>query len=306
LYNSKDLEELSDLHLKRFPSPKQISEVYTALANFLQIGINTGEGFSYPFHFETFIKNFKLDSYTALYSLKTLEQDGWLDFNEKNFSPSTIVFTTNKDQLYQFQESHPEYEPLLTLLLRTYEGIFSFPAFISESLISNLLREPQEKLIESLKKLTAFHILDYQPQNDAAFIFFKKNRVGAENLTIDLVLYKKRKDAFIDRIKKMLDYVGTKECRSSFINHYFGDDAQKRCGICDNCLRTKLPALSLEEFEKITNSIQAALSGQPLTSLILFEKLNGINKEKARSVLNFLQAEQKVFVNDKGEISMAH
>jgi hypothetical protein len=33
-------------------------------------------------------------------------------------------------------------------------------------------------------------------------------------------------------------------------------------------------------------------------------KLNGINKEKARSVLNFLQAEQKISINEKGEISL--
>ena len=110
--------------------------MYGAVFNYIQVAINTGEGNSYPFYFEAFIKNFKLDSHTALYSLKTLEQDGWLDFNEKNFSPSTIVFTTNKEQLYQFQESHPEYEPLLTTLLRTYEGIFGFPAFISENLLA--------------------------------------------------------------------------------------------------------------------------------------------------------------------------
>ena len=67
---------------------------------------------------------------------------------------------------------------------------------------------------------------------------------------------------------------------------------------------SKLPALSVEEFEKIKSSIQNALSGQTLTSFVLFEKLNGINKEKARSVLNFLQAEQKVFIIDKGEISI--
>jgi ATP-dependent DNA helicase RecQ len=103
LYSGNDLEDLKNLHTKRFPSFDQIKEVYGAVCNYLQVAINTGEDNSYPFYFEAFIKNFKLDSHTALYSLKTLEQDGWLDFNEKNFSPSTIVFTTNKEQLYQFQ-----------------------------------------------------------------------------------------------------------------------------------------------------------------------------------------------------------
>ena len=188
LYDNRDVEELSNAHIKRFPSFTQIKDVYTALANFLQVGIHTGEGISYPFHFETFIKNFKLDSYTALYSLKTLEQDGWFDFNEKNFTPSTLVFTTNKEQLYQFQDSHPEYEPLLTTLLRTYEGIFDFPAFISENLLSRLMEQEEEKIKEILKKIAAFRIIEYIPQNDASFILFKKNRVGTEALTINLKL----------------------------------------------------------------------------------------------------------------------
>jgi len=278
--------------------------VYNALGNYLQIAINTGEGISYPFYFEAFIKNFKLDSHTALYSLKTLEQDGWLDFNERNFNPSTLVFTTNKELLYQFQDSHPEYEPLLTCLLRTYEGIFDFPAFISENLLSRLVPMEEEKVKNNLKRLTAFRIIEYTPQNDAPYIILKKNRVAAEALTINMELYEKRKQSFIKRVKTMIEYVHTKQCRSIFINHYFGDSAIKTCGICDNCLRIKATNLTTEEFEKIKNSIHAALSIKSLTSIKLFEKLNDINKEKAWRVLNFLQAEQNIYVNEKGEISL--
>jgi hypothetical protein len=36
----------------------------------------------------------------------------------------------------------------------------------------------------------------------------------------------------------------------------------------------------------------------------LLQKLKGTNKEKARSVLNFLQAEQKLSMNEKGELSL--
>ena len=304
LHDERDLQELSNLHVKRFPSFTQIRQVYTALANYLQIAINTGEGVSYPFHFETFSKNFGIDSYTALYSLKTLEQDGWLDFNERNFSPSTLVFTTNKELLYQFEDSHPEYEPLLTCLLRTYEGVFDFPAFISENLLSQLVPMEEEKVKQDLSRLTAFRVIEYIPQNDAPYILLKKNRVATEALTINLDLYKKRKEAFIERVKKMIAYVYTKDCRSIFINHYFGDGATKTCGICDNCLRVKATHLTTEEFEKIKTKIHGALSAKGLASVTLLEKLSGINKEKAWSVLNFLQAEQKIIVNEKGEISL--
>jgi ATP-dependent DNA helicase RecQ len=304
LHNNRDLDDLKNAHVKRFPSFVQIKEVYNSLANYLQVPVTSGDGISYPFHFETFIKNFKLDSNTALYALKTLEQEGWIEFNEKNFTPSTIVFTTNKQELYQFEESHAEYEPLLTALLRTYEGIFDFPAFISEPLLSRLLKENENQIKEQLKKLTAYRIIDYIQQNDLPFIVYKKNRVSIDALTINLQLYKKRQQSFIERVKKMIDYTDTGNCRSIYINQYFGDHSIKTCGICDNCLKTKTTGLTHDEFEKITRNIQSELSANKLTASDLLQKLKGTNKEKARSVLNFLQAEQKLSMNDKGELSL--
>ena len=109
---------------------------------------------------------------------------------------------------------------------------------------------------------------------------------------------------FISRVKKMTDYVTTKNCRSNFINLYFGDDTIKNCGVCDNCLRAKSTQITTEEFEKIREGIQAALSAKNLAPTLLLEKLSGVNKEKARSVLNFLQAEQKITITEKGEISL--
>ena len=102
----------------------------------------------------------------------------------------------------------------------------------------------------------------------------------------------------------MIAYIHAKECRSIFINHYFGDSDTKTCGICDNCLRVKATHLTTEEFEKIRTKIQNILSAKSLSSFTLLEKLSGISKEKAWSVLNFLQAEQKIIVNEKGEISL--
>ena len=102
----------------------------------------------------------------------------------------------------------------------------------------------------------------------------------------------------------MIDYTDTGNCRSIYINQYFGDHSIKACGICDNCLKTKATGLTHDEFEKITRNIESELSANKLTASDLLQKLKSTNKEKARSVLNFLQAEQKLSMNDKGELSL--
>jgi ATP-dependent DNA helicase RecQ len=304
LYDTRDIEELALLHLVRYPTLEQIRSIYHALGNYLQIAVNTGQDKSFTFHFDTFIRNFKLNSNTALYSLKALESDGWLDFNEKNFAPATLVFTTSKKGLYEFQKSHPEHEELLTSLLRTYEGIFDFPGFISELLIAKLLKKDEAELKKQLKTITSFGIIQYIPQNTEPQIIFRKNRVAAEDLSFNLMLYYKRRDIFIERANQMIAYTQTAACRSKTISIYFGEEAAKDCGVCDNCLKKKKSNLSPVELGSIAALILEHLSAHSLTTEELFHKLNGIQKEKAWRVIDFLQAEKKITINEKGLLQL--
>ena len=302
LYDLKDIEEISGLHAIRYPSLEQIKTVYHGLVNFLQIPIHTGQDKSYIFRFDEFIRNFKLNSNEALFSLKALEQDGWMEFNDKNFSPSTLVFTANKNSLHEFQKSYPQHENLLTTLLRTYEGIFDFPAFVSENLIARLLKKDEIDIKLQLNTIASFGIIHYVPQNNQPHIVFKKNRVAVEDLSFDLAQYHKRRDVFIRRVKQMTGYIQSKECRSKIIGGYFGDEELKDCGVCDNCLNKKPINLSPEEFQKISAIVLEKLATQQHTIESLLHELKAIKKEKAWKVIQFLQAEKRIETDNSGKI----
>lgn len=304
LYSNKDVDELQVQHIKRFPSFEEIKTVYNALVNFLQIPIYTGEDTTFTFHFEAFVRQFKLDSSLALYALKALESDGWILFNEKSFAPSTLVFTTSKRGLQDFFQQQPQYENLLTTLLRTYGGIFDFPVFISENTIARLVRSNTTTVHEVLKKIAAYGIIDYTPQTDEPQIIFCKHRVAANDLTINLQQYNKRRDAYAARVQQMVRYIESVVCRSTVINNYFGDNDTKPCGICDNCLRTKSTALSSEEFEAIYTSIRKQLALQSVTATELLQHLNGVQKEKAWKVIHYLQSEKKLQADKHGLLKM--
>jgi ATP-dependent DNA helicase RecQ len=302
LANDKDVAELQHLHLSRFPTFEQIREVYGALVNFLQLPVRSGEDRSFDFRFDTFVRNFKLDSTQALYSLKALESDGWLTFSEKAFMPATVSFTTNKRALYDFYHHYPQYEELLTTLLRTYEGIFDYPVLINEGFIGRLLRKKEEEIKKLLTEVRGLRVIDYTPQNEHPQVAFHKNRPAVEDLRINLEAYNKRKEAFIARVNTMVAYVQTERCRSQFINEYFGDAKTPPCRICDNCRRTKAAEINQEEFNAIAASITTRLRQAPLRPHELLEQLPGVPKEKARRVLDFLQAEQKISVNGQGQM----
>ncbi len=299
LYDERDRGQLEELHTIRYPSLEKIKQVYGALISFLQIPVYTGEGISYNFHFEEFIRNFKLKGTEALYALKALESDEWIYFNERNFSPSTVVFTTSKQQLNDFQKMNPQSASLLTTMLRNYDGIFDYPSYISETLLAQQLKKDEKEIISLLKQAAAYRIIDYRPQNDEPQIVFRKHRVAVEDLTINLSLYAKRKEAFMARIEKMIAYANTKTCRSRFINEYFAESTDT-CGICDNCLREKTLQIKTEEFKKINTFIIEHLTRESLTAQQLLHLLKGIKKEKAWRVVQFLQAEKKIGVDAKG------
>jgi len=305
LYDERDLQELKGMASLRFPSQEDIRGVYQSVANYLQIPTGSGEGQYYDFDISDFLKKFNLNSHTTLYSLKALEQENWLTFNEQVFLPSSVMFTVSKGSLYEFEKSNPQLETCMKTLLRAYEGIFDQPVNISERVIAGLMKEDAEKVKKQLAELNRFGIIEYKPQKDTPQLYLLRNRIKAEDITINMQAYNKRKDQFQRRVKQMVSYVNEEAaCRSRIIGSYFGDEHIKACGICDNCMRQKAATLSKEEFETLHHRIINMVKYESLHTKELLQKLNGIKKEKAWKVLEFLQAENKIDVDSTGWVKL--
>ncbi|NOT51994.1 MAG: RecQ family ATP-dependent DNA helicase [Chitinophagaceae bacterium] len=305
LYDERDIADLENMTNLHYPSQPDIRNIYQAVANYLQIPSGGGEGQYHGFDISDFLRKFKLNSHTALYSLKALEQEGWLAFNEQVFLPSKAGFTTNKDHLYSFEKDHPEWEPLIKTLLRAYEGIFDQPVPVSEKMIAGLMKKDAEEVKKQLTQLQLAGLISYEPQKDTPQLLILRNRIKAEDLVIDMVAYDQRKEQFRKRTKKMTGYIKEDTtCRSRIIGSYFGDDNVKDCGICDNCLRQKATSLSKEEFETLHHRIINIIKYESLHTKDLLLKLNGIKKEKAWKVLEFLQAENMIEMDDTGMVKL--
>jgi len=305
LYDDNDITELEGLAAIRYPSLDDIKKVYQAVANYLQLPAGSGEGNYFDFDINDFVKKFKMNSHTAVYALKALEQDNWLSLNEQVFLPSKVKFITNKEALYDFERSHPELEPAIKALLRGYEGIFDFPTSISETALIRLLKKDVEEIKKDLYQLHQYGIIKYEPQKDSPQLFFPRHRVATDDLSVNLDLYHKRKDKFVARVKIIIQYVAEQvTCRSKMIGSYFGDNKLHNCKVCDNCLRQKKVHIDEKEFEKISNRIQTVLAPQPLPSKELMDQLGAIKKEKAWKVIEFLQAENKLEVDKAGWVRL--
>ena len=305
LYNSREPVELFSQLDIRYPGKEEIKKMYTALLNYFQVPAGNGEGLSYDFDIASFAQNFKFNILQATYGIKALSQEDLLSYSEVFFKPSAIVFTVSKNDLQEFELLHPQLEPVIKALLRSYEGIFDYPATIYESTLAGFLRSTVEETRSKLSHLHQYNIIHYQPQNDKPQVILLKNRMYADDFKINAKELVTRKENYKKRIQAIADYLAEKNiCRSIFIGNYFNDKNISSCGVCDNCINNKISTLSTDEFRMISESILESLKTDSLRMNEIEEKLRPANKQHVWEVINYLRAENIINTDKDGNIML--
>ena len=303
LYGNKELEDLREQSDIRFPKEEEIKKVYTALMNHLQVAAGSGESINYDLDIAAFTTAFKLNLLTATYAIKVLEQEDFLSFNEMIFKPPTVLVVANRNDLTDFEKIHSELEPVIKGLLRSYEGIFDFPAIVYETQLAKFLKTDSDTVKGKLKQLNDYSMIVYSPQKEKPQITLLKNRMYADSYSVNTAGYKERKKNFEQRVAAMLNYIETTICcRSKLIAAYFNAAASNACGVCDNCINEKAINISKEEFETIASGILQLIKNKAVPLKEVQQQLKNVKKEKLWKVIHYLQAENKISVNKEGSI----
>ncbi len=303
LYDDAELEILKALPELRYPGLETIRNVYRSVVHYLQLPEGEQPGESYDFDLKDFIKKFGLDIQTTIYGLKALEQDGWLTFNEQVFNPATVRFTIYKNDLYEYERAHPDYEPLIKTLLRTYEGIYDYPVAISETYLAYLLKYDPVVVKEQLARLGFDGVIIYEPRKEEPQVMLTRPRIKTSLLTINQERYRERKTVFAERVTAMIRYTTSEtDCRSKMIGNYFSDPGMQDCGICDNCQKKRKADPDKETFQQIISRL-ADLLKQPLSANELLMRMKDFPGENIWTVLHFLSAEGKIEISPDGKVS---
>ncbi len=305
LYRDEDFASLKELPEIRYPAMPLIKKVYQALADYLQIPVGIGEFNYYDFNIGGFAKSFSLDPILVINVLKVLEQEELLQFNENIFLPARVQFTTPKELIIPFEESHPMLEPTIKCLLRTYSGIYDNPVSINEWQIAKLTRVSRQDVLNKLTQLHALGVIEYKPQKETPQVKFLTNRAPAEFLIIDHERYLKRKKEWVKRVKAMVDFIQLSAgCRSVYIANYFDDTSAKNCGVCDTCLSKKRFDITRKEFAAIKDALCEHLKENKTNRAEIFLHLKMYNKVKVSKVLDYLQSERKIIIEENGLVHL--
>ena len=236
LYAKSDKMTLHKRIVDTFPEKEYILNVYEHLQYYYQMAMGDGFQCIREFNLEEFCRKFKYFPVPVDSALKILTQAGYLEYTDEQDNSSRILFIIRRDELYKLREMGKEADALIQTILRSYTGVFTDYAYISEESLALRTGLTRQQIYNILVTLTKRRIVDYIPRKKTPYIIYTRERLDLRFLHIPPIVYEERKARYEARIKAMEEYVTTENvCRSRMLLHYFGEKNEHNCGQCD-CL----------------------------------------------------------------------
>lgn len=291
-WEQKDIAIMKEQLEVKYPEADRVKLIYSAVCNYLKVAVGSGNQETYNFDIVDFNRSFNIPVSETYFALKLLQINETLYFTEKSFHPTRLKFAIGNSALYKFQVAHSSINDLITLLTRSYPGIFDGFIRVDEFELIKRLKITKADLHKHFKMLEQYGVIDIVFQTNLPQITFLTERFPEGYLTLNSSIYKQRKKIEQDKLDALIGYISTSNCRSEMIGKYFESDMEK-CGTCDVCkselksnhsfkelielIPTLLPASAAEISEQL--NIEGVLTQQVLHKLMLEEEVvqeNGV------------------------------
>ena len=292
LYAKSDKANLNKRIPDTFPDKEYIRQVYEHINYHYQMAMGDGLGCMFAFNLDEFCRNFKHFPVQADSALKILTRAGYLEYTDEQDNGSRLLFTIRRDELYKLQEYDSATEKLINIILRSYTGLFTDYAYISEETLSVRSGLSCQEVYDILIMLSKRHILHYIPHKKTPYIIYTRERQETDRIYLSREVYEDRKESYTERIQAMIAYATAQEnCRSRMLLRYFGEKNGHNCGHCDVCLQKHPSGLKQGEFSQLREEIERHLETAPCLLTEIPQKVKA-DKEKLEKVISFLLAEE--------------
>lgn len=292
LFCARDKITLKQRVSDTFPEKSYIRKIYEDINFYYQMAMGDGRGCTFAFNIDEFCRNFKHFPVQTDSALKILTRAGYLEYTDEQDNVSRIMFTITKEELYRIREQSEYTEKLIRILLRSYTGLFTDYAYISEDNLSTRSGLSKQQIYETLLSLSRQHILHYIPAKKTPYIIYTRERQETERVYLSKEVYEDRKESYVQRINAMIEYAESENrCRSRMLLRYFGEKNEHNCGQCDVCLQQHQSGLKSGEFEAISQQLQALLKENPLSLQEIKDKMQ-VPENHLMKVVSYLVSEE--------------
>lgn len=258
LWNATDTRRLHQIASVSFPSLEYIEDIYHKVHVFYDIPYDNGTGRQLKFDLDQFCRHFKLQRQAAYYSIVYIERTGHWTLSEDVDIATRIQIMASRNELYDMEFADPDMVRLLELLMRRCTGIFSYPVSVDEEYFAGMLGVQVPLLRQLFYRLSLEHVIRYIPTDHATVLFLHHDRLRPKNVNLDPARYSMLRNACLERVEKMVDYVTENDiCRSRYLLEYFGQTESSDCGTCDVC--RSAGNISAAKSDEISENISDAI-----------------------------------------------
>ena len=307
LYTPGDLEQLRQRTEQLYQPVEMLRRVYQALANYTAVPVGGGQFASYDFDMATFTHTYSLPPTETHYALKQLQLEGFVQLNDNYYHPSRLTILLDNRQLYEFQVMNPRLDPFLKMLLRYYGGeLFTDFITISESALARTFMINQPEIVALLEQLHQRGVVVYEKQKDKPQLTFLTPRLDAPTLPVNAAELNRRKELALRKVNAAILYTEhPTQCRTRLLQAYFGERTQERCGICDNCIKQKKQAGTVDNAVRDAVRAYVALANGPgVSPRQLASHFAQTGEDVLQQTITLLLAEEEIRYNKVGNLTL--
>ncbi len=298
LYEKSEVEELRRRILQKFPEVTTIRSIYGKLCQFLQIAEDAGKDETFTFLFNAFCDRYKLHPYVAYQTLKILDSLSFIQWIEKSVKTSLLKFIVSADELTLALSRDSVLEKVTQTFLRTHIGSFDGFVTVNEYMISQKTEISQDVVEQQFKKLASLHLADYRPAAGGSQLVFLQNRVDENRLHLSKEDYLLRKETAFSKMNKLIAFLETSSCKSSFLRFYFDDANTQPCGTCSSCEAARNRTL---ETKEVSDKILANLGSDFVSISEVIRVLHQYKRSDLIEQLRWLCDDGKVELDASGK-----
>ncbi len=303
LFNNSDLTKLKKRVSDQFPAKEFVIQVYEFLGSYYQLAVGSAMGMNLPFDLVDFCSKFKLPMLMTHNAIHILQYAGYLELSDEEDHSSRVLISVGKDDLYKVKYTQLQ-EKLMYVLLRSYTGLFTEPAYIREEMLAARLNTTVDMVYQSLIALSKERIIQYIPRKRTPFLTYVQDREETSIVHISKESYDLRKKRFVDKIQSIINYVEDKNhCRSQLLLSYFGEINSLPCGQCDVCLSKTENVLTEKIYHKYSLKVIDVLKLNPLHPSKLLAEI-GMKKSLFGQMIRLMLDQGQIAYDDQGNLTL--
>ena len=230
-----------------------------------------------------------------------MDQQGILATTQEFSEKVSIQFLISSKEIIRYCSLNKNHEPVISLILRSYPGIFELQTNINITFISQKAKVTESDVLKMLEVLKQLEIISFLSQNNESKITFLTVREDDKTINWVSKYLEQQNEVKKNKLDAVIAFVSDENrCKNRILLEYFGENTTVDCGNCSICINKKNKQNVIKD---ISDSILEILNKEALTSRDLVAQLN-IPENEILKNLHFLIENNLISINFKNQFTI--